>query len=91
MRALDRLIAGEKHVQQRHWQLTMVGLTDNNQPKAAEEEMVGRRQQWARIATTMGKDDDHRKDNDSEDDGVNTATMARMTGKDVDDNRRGRH
>jgi hypothetical protein len=49
LRALDWLIAREKHIQQRHWQLTMAGLTDNNQPKVAEEEM-------ARMTTTMGED-----------------------------------
>jgi hypothetical protein len=49
LRALDRLIAGEKHIRRRHWRLTMAGLTDNNQLKAAEEEMV-------RTTTTTGKD-----------------------------------
>jgi hypothetical protein len=37
----------------------------------------------------MGEDDDDGKDNDSEDDGDETATMARMTGKDSEDNWRG--
>jgi hypothetical protein len=49
LRALDQLIARENHIQQRRWQLSMAGLTDNNQPKAAEEEMV-------RTTMTMGKD-----------------------------------
>jgi hypothetical protein len=39
----------EKHLRQRHRQVTMAGLTDNNQPIAAEEEM-------ARTTTTTGKD-----------------------------------
>jgi hypothetical protein len=38
----------------------------------------------------MGKDDDNSKDNDSEDNGDETATTARITGKDGEDNRRGR-
>ncbi len=37
----------------------------------------------------MGKDNDNGKDDDSEDDGNKTATTARMTGKDGEDNRRG--
>ncbi len=43
-----------------------------------------------RTATTTGEDDNDGKDDDSEDDGNETATMARMTGKDGEDNRRGR-
>jgi hypothetical protein len=42
-----------------------------------------------RTATTMGKDNNDGKDNDSEDYGNETATMARMTGEDGEDNRRG--
>jgi hypothetical protein len=38
----------------------------------------------------MGKDNDNGKDNDSEDNGDKTAMTARMTGKDGEDNRRGR-
>jgi hypothetical protein len=38
----------------------------------------------------MGKDDNNGKDDNSEDDVDETATMARMTGKDGEDNRRGR-
>jgi hypothetical protein len=34
-----------------YWRLTMAGLTDNNQPNAAEEEM-------ARTTTTTSKDGD---------------------------------
>jgi hypothetical protein len=47
--ALDQLITREKHIRQGRWRLLMVGLTDNNQPKAAEEEM-------ARTTTTTGED-----------------------------------
>ena len=39
---------------------------------------------------TTGKDDDDGKDNDSEDDGNEMATTAKMTGKDGEDNRQGR-
>ncbi len=38
---------------------------------------------------TMGEDDNNGKDNDSEDKGDETATTARMTGKDGEENRRG--
>jgi hypothetical protein len=38
----------------------------------------------------MGEDDNNGKDYDSEDDGNETATTARMTGKDGEDNRQGR-
>ncbi len=37
----------------------------------------------------MGEDDNNGKDNDSEDNGNKTATTARMTGKDGEDNRQG--
>jgi hypothetical protein len=50
----------------------------------------GRRQQRARTATTMGKDDNDGREDDSEANGNKMATMARMTGKDGEDNRRGR-
>jgi hypothetical protein len=39
---------------------------------------------------TTGKDDGNGKDDNSEDNGNKTAMMARMTGKDGEDNRRGR-
>ncbi len=42
------------------------------------------------MATTMGKDNNDGKEDDSEDDGNETAMTARMTGKDSEDNRRGR-
>ncbi len=38
----------------------------------------------------MGKDDNDGKDDNSEDDGNETASTARMTGEDGEDNRRGR-
>ncbi len=37
----------------------------------------------------MGKDNDDGKEDDSEDNGNKMAMMARMTGKDSEDNRRG--
>ncbi len=43
-----------------------------------------------RMATTTGKDDNDGKDDDSEEDGDETATMAKMIGKDGEDNRQGR-
>jgi hypothetical protein len=42
------------------------------------------------MAMATGKDDDDGNDNDSEDNGNETATTARMTGKDGEDNRQGR-
>jgi hypothetical protein len=39
---------------------------------------------------TTGEDDNHGKDNYSEEDGDKTATTARMIGKDGEVNRRGR-
>ncbi len=39
---------------------------------------------------TTGEDNNDGKDNNSEDNGDETATTARMTGKDGEDNRRGR-
>jgi hypothetical protein len=41
------------------------------------------------MATTTGEDEDDGKDDDSEDKGDKTATTARMTVKDGEDNRRG--
>ena len=40
-----------------------------------------------RTATTTGEDNTDGKDNNSEDDSNETATTARMTGKDSEDNR----
>ncbi len=40
-----------------------------------------------RTATTTGEDNNDGKDNNSEDDSNETATTARMTGKDSEDNR----
>jgi hypothetical protein len=37
----------------------------------------------------MGEDNNNGKDDDSEDDGDKTSMMARMTGKDGEDNRQG--
>jgi hypothetical protein len=42
------------------------------------------------MATTTGKDDDNGKEDNSEDDGDETAMTARMTGEDGEDNRGGR-
>jgi hypothetical protein len=41
-------------------------------------------------ATTTGEDDNDGKDDDSENNGDKTATTARMTAKDGEDNRQGR-
>jgi hypothetical protein len=41
------------------------------------------------MATTTGEDHNDGKEDDSEDDGDETATMARMTNEDGEDNRRG--
>ncbi len=53
----DRLIAREKHIRRRRRRLSMAGLTDNNQLKAAEEEMPkAAEEEMARMTTTTGKD-----------------------------------
>jgi hypothetical protein len=57
--------------------------------KRQRKKWQGRRRQRARTATTMGKDNNNCKEDDSEDNGDETATMARMTGKDGEDNSRG--
>ncbi len=57
--------------------------------KRQSKKWRGRRRQRARTAMTTGEDDDDSKEDDSEDDGDETATTARMTDKDGEDNRQG--
>jgi hypothetical protein len=57
--------------------------------KRQRKKWRGRQQQPARTATTTGKADDDGKEDYSEDNGNKTATTAKMTGEDSEDNRGG--